>query len=414
MTKLDLDLWLFKIENLQARLKWSISPSRIIKWLENFDAEDIVNAYDLILFLEFITFEELQARLDELLNYVIEEIEEHSKIIIVPYGKLGKSGPMLVYPLKNTVAYQKNEQRIILDWDSRNKSTPENSTVIFIDDFIGTGDTFIREYTKSPPGSHSLETWADRNKISQRYLLAVVTMFQAKAKIEQICPSIKIVSEFRTKAFDETHSVFNATKSAQRLLDFSSRYGNRIYSPPLGYKDSQALVVFSHSTPNNTLPIIWVDKPGWKPLYPRKCNIRIDEARGIKKEVAFYIGIMNRLGLDLYNHSTSIIGDDGRDIEYNHREDHSLLLYLKLKNENHHEIVISQVIGVTKGELKEIIRYGVSRNLLFNSGEVTPSGYDFFNKLTFKTRKHRFRSSKRKDFELKDILYLPKVFRGIA
>jgi len=53
---------------------------------------------------------------------------------------------------------------------------------------------------------------------------------------------------------------------------FCRRYGTAL-SPahPLGYRDSQLLIGFRHNIPDNTLPIVWADRPTppWTPMFRR-------------------------------------------------------------------------------------------------------------------------------------------------
>lgn len=58
----------------------------------------------------------------------------------------------------------------------------------------------------------------------------------------------------------------------EELLSFAKNYGKKIWPDfPLGYKDGQLLLGFSHNTPDNTLPIFWHeghDVP-WDPVFLR-------------------------------------------------------------------------------------------------------------------------------------------------
>ena len=45
-------------------------------------------------------------------------------------------------------------------------------------------------------------------------------------------------------------------------------YGQKISSTPFGHGDCQLFIGFFHNTPNNTLPVFWVNKD-WYPIFPR-------------------------------------------------------------------------------------------------------------------------------------------------
>ena len=68
---------------------------------------------------------------------------------------------------------------------------------------------------------------------------------------------------------------FPHLRSVRRARELAYRYGSMLErKQPLGWKDSQALVVFYNTVPNNSLPILY--KTGlvnhevpWYPLFPR-------------------------------------------------------------------------------------------------------------------------------------------------
>ena len=106
-----------KVEFLIPRLKHSVYPTKIIKWLENFDEEDIPSALDFLSVFEYIGFSEFMSRLNGLLKEILSTIPKKEKIIIFPYGKVGKSGTLVTYSLRNTTSFQKRQNDILITHD---------------------------------------------------------------------------------------------------------------------------------------------------------------------------------------------------------------------------------------------------------------------------------------------------------
>lgn len=98
---------LAKIEPILPKLKNSVVSTQIIRWLENFNSEDVELAKDLLMVFEYIPFNEFMYRLNDQLKKILEYIPRGEKILIVPFGKFGKSATLVTYPLKNTPEYAK-------------------------------------------------------------------------------------------------------------------------------------------------------------------------------------------------------------------------------------------------------------------------------------------------------------------
>ncbi|WP_373941037.1 hypothetical protein OEG92_14460 [Polaribacter sejongensis] len=297
---------MIKIGNLLPRLKHAVSPVHLIEWLENFDTDELDSAIDLLSVFEYIPFKEFMLRLNELLNEIFKTIPPDDKIIIFPYGKVGKSGTLVTYPLKNTTAFKRREKVITLTHDHENVKNPKSfKHIIFLDDFIGSGKTFVKEFSKDK----SVRKWVDNNQIKNIYILSSIIMIDGKNYILSKFPNynIKIHSEERNKIFNKTLSPLNIISDSDKIKDIVKKHGDKIlvfnfppYSASMGFDYSESLVSYFHCTPNNTLSIIWGKTKDWKPLFPREAHLRMDEARQFKTEIAFYIGICNKLGVDLY------------------------------------------------------------------------------------------------------------------
>ncbi|WP_374174217.1 hypothetical protein [Flavobacterium tructae] len=409
-----------KIDFLLPRLKNSISPSKIISWLENFEEKDIDNAIDLLHVFEYVTFDEILYRFNDLLDKILKNIPSNEKIIILPYGKVGKSGSLITYPLKHTKSYKKRSKDILLTHDFASIDNPSiYNHIIFIDDFIGSGDTFHKEYKIIA----DIETWISSNKINNTYILSSIIMKEGLNSILSKYPNIQIFAEVRNKIFDPLNSPLRILKKVSTIKSMAYRYGSTInvfgfppYKAPYGYDESESLISFFHCTPNNTLPIIWGKNKNWTPLFPRNPDIRMSNARLFKKDIAFMIGICNRLGIDLYKDENITIIHKGRKtrvIKYNSKLHHSVVALIRLKQEKFDDIIICHILGLTMKELEDIYKEGRKLLLIDTTNNLSISADFFIKELYTKTRKEKFRKETVENLQLKNTLYLPKNFKGL-
>ncbi|TMM58785.1 hypothetical protein FEE95_04975 [Maribacter algarum] len=418
--KLDKNV-IVKVGDLLPRLKHSVEPIKLINWLENFDEDEIDLAIDLLSVYEYIPFNEFMFRLNDLLNEIFKIIPKGEKIVIFPYGKVGKSGTLVTYPLKNTNAFRRREKDITLTHDFIKVKDPNNfNHIIFLDDFIGSGKTFFKEFSKPK----SVQEWISKNCIENVYILSTIIMVEGKAFILKKFPFIQIFSEERNMIFDNALSPLKIIGNAKKIEDIVKKHGNKLpvfghppYVAPYGYDDSQSLVSFFHCTPNNTLSIIWGKSKNWKPLFPRRANIRMDEARQFKKEIAFYIGICNRLGIDLYTGRSIIYKKKDkhvRNILHNTKQDHSVIALLFLKNNGYDNLIICHLLGITRNELRLIYIEAKKLKFINKRYELTVNGVNFLKELKKKTKPENFRKETKYSLRVKHELYIPKTFDGLT
>ncbi|OXA96157.1 phosphoribosyltransferase-like protein [Flavobacterium hercynium] len=405
-----------RIQNLLPRLKNSILPSKIVKWLENFEENEINIAIDLLNVFEYIPFTEFMFRLNNLLFEILKDIPDHEKIIVFPYGKVGKSGSLVTYPLKNTSSYKKREHNILPTHDIENvKNLSDYKYIIFIDDFIGSGKTFIDEYKKVK----KIKNWIDNSAFKGFYLLSAIIMEEGKLQIENAFSEIKIRAEIRNKIFQNGKSPLMAFKNLLTIKTMAMKYGNSLnFVAPLGFDNGQSLVSFFHCTPDNTLPIIWVETKEWNAIYPRESKNRMDEAKEFKKDIAFYIGICNRIGIDVIT-GQSIVGKIKdkyvRKTLSNTKTAHSIVALLYLKNLGYDNIIICHILGLTRQELRMVYFEAKMKKLIDYRSELSLEGCQFLKELKKKTKKENIRKESLENLTKKtNELYLPSKFKGLT
>lgn len=175
-----------------------------------------------------------------------------------------KSGSTLLYPSKNIIRRKysvKAESYDSVDILIKTKHSRKKSLVIFVDDFIGTGETAIKALD-----NYLLNYSANDDEV------IVVSLISLKVGVTVI--NDYGVEVFNALTMERGISDSPAIKDKPGALDKIDKIEDRLKVTPdyrRGYKQSEALVSLDR-TPNNTFPLFWtnakVDGKKWPaPFY---------------------------------------------------------------------------------------------------------------------------------------------------
>jgi hypothetical protein len=142
---------------------------------------------------------------------------------------------------------------------------------VFIDDFCGSGSQATMYLKKL------VENIKFENKdIEVNYLMLF--------GIEQGVTGVRNLNLFNNVeavfTIDDTFKTFSANSRYYKIpqdeiidRDFSkltaTKYGTKLFYPPLGYGNCELLLGLYHNTPDNSLPIIWSERDEWQPIFKR-------------------------------------------------------------------------------------------------------------------------------------------------
>ena len=146
--------------------------------------------------------------------------------------------------------------------------------LVLIDDFAGTGGTLERALASN------LETLKRANSKGIRIIIIAIAGFvRAQSRIAEFIRTnnLDAIVHFcdplgeEYMAFSDRSRIFPNPNDRERAKDVAEQKGVALFSEhPLGYQNTQALVVFDDHCPNNSLPILWSDKDKWPALFPRR------------------------------------------------------------------------------------------------------------------------------------------------
>ncbi len=273
-----LDEWGFaKYSSLRDKKR-----SQIVSWLNNFTPSEIEYAILLLSNIQYKDSHFIQEAISSLAKEIINIFNGNlNNVKFFPLGESpSSSGGMYLYEFRKELGLSENNFPYTPFKDHLNQP----NVLVFFDDIIGSGSQAI----------WFAETKLQNIKIDI-YYFSIFAYEEGLEKVRNSKLFKKVLCEQilsdEERAFTNNSYVFRDVEIREKLKKLSEKYGNLLFPKhPLGYDNSQSLLVFPHNTPNNTLPILWASEnnekvPGvrWNPVWERKKKIiRKDETTVVK------------------------------------------------------------------------------------------------------------------------------------
>jgi hypothetical protein len=199
--------------------------------------------------------------------------KETENIILVPVIRAidppTKSGPLVARLYKKDIGI--NEKFMEWPWKLSAK-TERAKAIIFIDDFVGTGDQFLEFY------EFFLSDHVPKEETA--YIYAPLGACEAGIKnITEKLPNIKICQAEtilqENKFFAGLHLRYKGineefSDTMKETYDaFLKKVGLGYLKEKYGYGDLELTYAYAHGTPNATLPILWAANEQYQPIFSR-------------------------------------------------------------------------------------------------------------------------------------------------
>ena len=424
-TEID-ELTINRIELIVKELKNSVSGIDILNWLNNFKQEDRSKALTILSKLEYISEYELIELLNERLKKILLSTSKDCNFIIHPIGEYGKSGTLMIYYIRKTPCFIENLMRFeffesynSFKKNKKNSKIKSNSVLIVLDDFLGSGFSLINYYkTYISPQVIAIP------QIIEQYLVSIYHLDKAEKNIKrELGSNLKLISERKFPAFSDTTSIFGYRAKMLPIRELAFKYGKNLFSIsnretkkveffPLGYENSQALIIFPYNPPNNTLPIIWSSKAGWKPLYPRSQSEKINRSKALRKGLAHVLGLLHHS-----SEASEVLFSGSRDLGWKSfnfitKTDFTIFAILNMLKQKRPVGIICQELGIAESDFQNYIAEGVIRDIFNPDGSITIFGEKIYNDALKKLKYLKIEKNATKEFKIFDINYVPKIFNG--
>ncbi|WP_294359558.1 hypothetical protein [uncultured Clostridium sp.] len=215
-----------------------------------------------------IMFDTNQIR--EMLRKIVEEnkdIFERENLYITSFGNKGKSGDLILYQFIH--AMPQFGKKVKNTWELN--GLPEESTIVFLDDLIGTGSQSIEYINKKL-----------NLIISPSYSCYLVCLCTTEAGLERVKKetNFNVLNAILLNKEKYEHLSRECTVFNEKEKEVISQINNMLNKNTNSDYNKGLLLAFSHCVPNNSMPLIWKDgfpykdlsgeKRKWKAILPRQ------------------------------------------------------------------------------------------------------------------------------------------------
>jgi len=180
-----------------------------------------------------------------------------------------KSGPALCRLYRRFLSLE--QDWMIWPWRISQARAEGITRFLFIDDFLGTGDQFC--------------DFAQHFKLSThlKHCFGVYAPLVAhKGGISHLAKKLKALHITAVEIIDNSYNLFaddslwfcdgiNSPTTARSFYDILAKRARLPIDPEAmrGYGKLSLAYAFNHATPDNCLPLLWMEGPEWKPLLDR-------------------------------------------------------------------------------------------------------------------------------------------------
>jgi hypothetical protein len=248
--------------------EYAATVDRIAKWFDNFATTEYDDALMLLRGVRVLSLGDV----DGLLETIVQELSRLfsgnlKNVVFCGLGNSGgSSGGQFLYSLRQKLSLP--EGHFPLEYHRLRRGV---DSIVFVDDIIGSGEQAQRFFDQHL-----------RGVTATKYYCSLVAF---RSGLETLREGSRFKFVFAAKVLEESERAFSAGSrifpddaTRLRVMEMAYRYGRALYPKgPLGYDDGQAMIVFPHNTPNNTLPIIWASARNektvgvpWSPLWERR------------------------------------------------------------------------------------------------------------------------------------------------
>jgi len=244
----------------------SVTEGRIDRWLEQFDAGDRDLAARVLDAVDFVSREQMHSALRSALaaidGWSLDEGARRGRWRFVAFAvSAGESGDEMLRTFRsaNGLSGRRYNELFIHKSELVREELGPEDTVVFIDDFAGTG-------------KQAVDVWPEMRELLAKGPRSILVLIGAS---DHACTRIEQDTELvvlRHIALTASDNVFAAgcphftSDEQSRLLQYCTRADRRA---PRGFGDCGFVVVFAHTCPNNSIPILRTSHPGWEGLFRR-------------------------------------------------------------------------------------------------------------------------------------------------
>lgn len=246
----------------------NVTEERIDRWLAQFDEPDRDIAARVLDAVQFIPLSQASSAYRDLLaalpGWSQDPNERDGRWFFVPFSPSpGKSGDHMVTVFRhaNNMSGRAYDDLFVHSSDLVSLTPSPEDTVVFIDDFSGTGNQAVGWW------DHPFRELLPLHP--RIYLLLVAATDQALLKISnetRMTPMASIGLDSSDNLFSSSCKAFSDSDKS-KILDICSWIDPR---NPKGVGDCGLLVVFGHTCPNNSIPLLHARvKRRWDGLFRR-------------------------------------------------------------------------------------------------------------------------------------------------